>query len=231
MKLILKLPALSFVLLVLFAIASQAQNTGKDKVKPVFSDVNKRIEPIKFEVLDTTQQAPPEFFQKEQYLLGYRPKAADYLRDLMSRNENARYLGPQKPQLDKDIQERRYFAGQEVNNAPLRSDASLGTFRTNGKSVSIQVRDFSLVDGDRIKVYVNQQVVNSNILLNSTSYLIDVDLQKGYNRIDIEALNQGYSGPNTAELRVYDDQGHLISSQEWNIGTGERATLGIIKND
>lgn len=231
MKLILKIPALFFVLLVLFSTSLHAQKKVKDNFKPVFSDVDKRIEPIKFEVLDTTQQAPPEFFKKEQYLLGYRPKAADYLRDLMSRNENPRYLGPQKPQLDNDIQEKRYFAGQEVNNAPLRSDASLGTFRTNGKSVSIQVRDFSLVDGDRIKVYVNQQVVNSNILLNSTSYLIDVDLQKGYNRIDIEALNQGYSGPNTAELRVFDDQGRLISSQEWNIGTGERATLGIIKND
>jgi hypothetical protein len=35
---------------------------------------------------------------------------------------------------------------------------------------------------------------------------------KRFNKIDFEALNQGSSGPNTAEFKVYDDKGSLISA-------------------
>jgi len=53
-------------------------------------------------------------------------------------------------------------------------------------------------------------------------------LEKGYNRIDFQAINQGLSGPNTAELNLYDANGTLISSKEWNLETGQTATLGVI---
>ena len=43
------------------------------------------------------------------------------------------------------------------------------------------------------------------------------------------ALNQGDSGPNTAELRIYDDNDILISSNQWNLATGAKATLIIVK--
>ena len=60
-------------------------------------------------------------------------------------------------------------------------------------------------------------------------YVLYVNLEPGYNRIDFQALNQGFSGPNTAELNVYDDKGNLISAKEWNMPTGATATIGIIK--
>ena len=73
-------------------------------------------------------------------------------------------------------------------------------------------------------------MINSNVMLNGLYHIIYIDLNKGYNRIDIEAINEGYSGPNTAELKVFDEDGYLLSSQEWNIRTGQRATLGIVRN-
>jgi hypothetical protein len=45
---------------------------------------------------------------------------------------------------------------------------------------------------------------------------------KGVNRIDFEALNEGFAAPNTAELQVYDDKGRVIASSQWNIGRGTR---------
>ena len=52
----------------------------------------------------------------------------------------------------------------------------------------------------------------------------------GFNIIDFVALNQGSSGPNTAEVRVYDDAGNLVGNNRWNLATGVKATYIIYKN-
>ena len=57
---------------------------------------------------------------------------------------------------------------------------------------------------------------------------LSLNLMVGFNKIDV-ALNQGTSGPNTAEVRVFDDQGNLIGSNRWNLATGVKATYIIVK--
>ena len=86
------------------------------------------------------------------------------------------------------------------------------------------------MDGDRVKLYVNEQVIRRSITLEGGYYIIDVNLVEGFNRIDIEALNQGSSGPNTAEFKVFDDNGNLLAAREWNILTGYIATMVVMKN-
>ena len=54
-------------------------------------------------------------------------------------------------------------------------------------------------------------------------------LKNGFNKIDIEAINQGSSGPNTAEFQVFDDKGASISANQWNLSTGFKATIVIVK--
>ncbi|PTX61665.1 hypothetical protein C8N46_104309 [Kordia periserrulae] len=107
----------------------------------------------------------------------------------------------------------------------------LGDFKSNGKFVEIVCRDHEFVDGDRVRVYVNDVVVVENILLGAAYKKIDITLQKGFNKIDFQALNQGSSGPNTAEFRVYDDKGELISANQWNLTTGIKATMIIVKEE
>ena len=51
----------------------------------------------------------------------------------------------------------------------------------------------------------------------------------GFNKIDFVALNQGESGPNTAEVRVYDDDGNVMMSNLWNLATGSKATFIVVK--
>jgi len=130
---------------------------------------------------------------------------------------------------DSDIIGKKYWKGKDVTNKKLVSTFSLGTIKSATKTVKIECRDYSYVDGDRIKIYLNEQVVSDNIGLKGNYYVLYVELKQGYNRIDFQALNQGFSGPNTAEFSVYDANGNLLSSKEWNLATAETATIGIIK--
>ena len=113
--------------------------------------------------------------------------------------------------------------------AAYLQDQNLGDVKTNGKFVTVMCRDHEYVDGDRIRVFANEDVIRSDISLTSSFTTIKLPLREGINNIDFEALNQGTSGPNTAELHVYDEKGQLISAKEWNLGTGYRASFIIIK--
>lgn len=130
---------------------------------------------------------------------------------------------------EKDILEKKHWMGNDVSEKKLESHLSLGTINSNTKRVKIECRDHSFVDGDRIRIFLNEKVVSSNLTLEGNYFFIYINLEPGYNRIDFQALNEGLSGPNTAELVVYDESGKIISSQEWNLPTGAIATLGIIK--
>jgi hypothetical protein len=64
--------------------------------------------------------------------------------------------------------------------------------------------------------------------LTSSYRRVAVDLKEGRNIVDIVALNQGDSGPNTAEFVIYDDKGRVVSSKEWNLLTGVKARIVFV---
>ncbi len=107
--------------------------------------------------------------------------------------------------------------------------AYLGDVSTGSSYVNILCRDFEYVDGDRVRISVNDSIVIYNLYLESTFSGFKLPLSKGFNKIDFTALNQGSSGPNTAELRVFDDSNSLISSNQWNLSTGAKATFIVVK--
>jgi len=118
---------------------------------------------------------------------------------------------------------------KEKNPNNYLGDAYLGDIATVSDAANIVCRDFEYVDGDRVRIMVNDEVVVQNLTLDSTFRGINLKLGEGFNKIDFIALNQGDSGPNTAELRIYDDNKKLISSNQWNLATGAKATLIIVK--
>lgn len=135
-----------------------------------------------------------------------------------------------KQPLDDDIMVVRHFNGRNTTKGKLKTSQNLGTIESNTEFVRIEYRDFGLVDGDRVKVYLNEKVIDSNVHLDGLYYTIHIKLEKkGYNKIDIEAINQGIYGPNTAEFVIYDDKGNVISHKSWNLKTEQIATLGIVK--
>ena len=120
------------------------------------------------------------------------------------------------------------FNGDDQSKV-FRQNQFLGDFRNNGEFVNISYRDFGDVDGDEIRVLVNDKVMIPRVFLGGDFRGIKLNLEKGFNKIDFEALNQGTAGPNTAEFRVYDDQGLLVSANQWNLATGFKATIIIVK--
>jgi hypothetical protein len=111
----------------------------------------------------------------------------------------------------------------------FKSDRFFGDFRSNGKVVRIVCRDFGEVDGDRVRVYNNDKVVEYEIFLNGSFQEVNVELHPGFNKIEFQALNMGTSGPNTAEFQMYDDKGKLLVSNQWNLTTGVKASLIVVK--
>ena len=133
-------------------------------------------------------------------------------------------------QREKDVLVSQYWNGKDVSVKKFQTSLELGKLETSSQSIRIICRDHSYVDGDRVKLYVNEQVIRRSITLRGGYYSVDVNLKEGFNRIDIEALNQGSSGPNTAEFKVLDENGIVLADKEWNILTGYIATLVVMRN-
>ena len=112
-----------------------------------------------------------------------------------------------------------------------RSNQFLGEFKTKAKYVKIVCRDHEYPDGDRVKLLLNDRTIIHEILLESTVKEYYIDITNGFNKLDFEALNQGTSGPNTAAFSVYDDFGNLITTNEWNLTTGIKATIVVVRED
>lgn len=123
----------------------------------------------------------------------------------------------------------KYFSAEKKASNKYARDQNLGEIRVSRALVNVVYRDHEAVDGDRIMVLVNEDIVRANVSLYGSFQGFDLPLEKGPNKIEFIALNQGDSGPNTAELHIYDDKGKLISAKEWNLLTGYRATFIIVK--
>jgi len=111
----------------------------------------------------------------------------------------------------------------------FRRNQNLGDFKTKSLFVKILCRDNQFVDGDRVRIYINDLIIQENVLLEGFYQTFEITLKNGFNKIDIEAINQGSSGPNTAEFQVFDDKGASISANQWNLSTGFKATIVIVK--
>ena len=99
------------------------------------------------------------------------------------------------------------FKEGNSTSTKFRKDYYLGELETDSKYVIIKCRDHEYVDGDRIKLLLNNIVIHPNITLTGSYYTIDIDLIEGYNNIEFVALNEGESSPNTAQLSVFDENG------------------------
>ena len=127
------------------------------------------------------------------------------------------------------VRDRLNKKADNENQIFFRRNQDLGNFKTKSLTAKVSYRDYGEVDGDQIRVLINDKTINTGIYLDSDFKGFEITLVDGFNKIDFEALNQGRLGPNTAEFRVYDDKGNLISTSQWNLGTGFKATIIITK--
>jgi hypothetical protein len=140
--------------------------------------------------------------------------------------EQEKFLNPGDIYLSK-LKGKGAEAGKDPNK--FRTNQYMGDYRIGGNKARIIFRDHEYPDGDRVRILHNDQVIQPNVLLVERFVGLTVELIPGFNKIDFVALNQGSSGPNTAEVRVYDENGEMTAANQWNLATGVKATYILIK--
>jgi hypothetical protein len=124
---------------------------------------------------------------------------------------------------------KQQFNENQKNTSKYDRDYYLGDIKTKSKYIRILCRDHEYEDGDRIKLMLNKAIINPNITLRNSAYIIDIELKEGLNTIEFIALNEGSSSPNTAQLKVYNESDNLIGSGEWLLTTGHKASLIVLR--
>jgi hypothetical protein len=194
----------SFLLLSLYVVGQESpaitSPTFSSPNKPILGVLDNQKSADDFSFLNNKNDERGSLFEREQYI----DTSAPYLKRLRKREEdnaNMGYLG----------------------------DSYLGDVNTSSKTAIIVCRDFEYEDGDRVQITLNDTVLLQDLYLKNKYFMMEIELKPGFNKFDFKALNQGASGPNTAELKVYDDQQKLLSSNQWNLSTGATATFIVVK--
>jgi len=155
-----------------------------------------------------------------------KPETAN---NIPQKKESSFNFGQQ--QTPSDVYVPKFWDGKDISGDQIQTAQYLGRLEVETKTVRIECRDFAYVDGDRIRVFINGKLHRSNVLLDGHYFILELPLNNGYNKIDIQAMNQGVSGPNTAQFVVYDGNNKLISTKKWNLLTGQAATLSVMRKN
>jgi hypothetical protein len=158
-------------------------------------------------------------------------------------SENVSLLN-KKPEETKSVMETEKFESQSKDYTDrmnkksdgkilekFKSDSFLGQFKVGTKIISIACRDHEAPDGDLVRIWLNDKIAVDAILLEVDFKEVFLELNEGINKIEIEALNQGSSGPNTAQFVIYDQKKGAITTNKWNLTTGVRAKIIILKEN
>lgn len=117
----------------------------------------------------------------------------------------------------------------EGDSNAFKRDQSFGDHRTKSETIKVRFKDYAAVDGDRVKISVNGLTIREDVYLTETFKTIEIGLTPGFNKLEFTALNQGSSGPNTAQFMIVDDKDHTIINNRWDLATGFKGTVLIIK--
>lgn len=109
------------------------------------------------------------------------------------------------------------------------SDTFLGELRTGEMVLKLVCRDHQYEDGDLVRIWQDDKVLVEKIYLRNAFQGVNIQLKPGFNKLEIEALNQGSSGPNTAEFKVMDKTGKVIQENVWNLSAGVKALLVVLQ--
>ena len=207
----------------------------------IYAQFDKKSKPLRLELKSKTTTDIPDNFSNDLPSIDFKSsidnKNDNYLKkySILNKKQPTKSILEPKNDFKNPGDEIKDKLNKKIADKPIddsfRSDQFLGQFDVKSKYLKIVCRDHEYPDGDRVRILVNDKVVIPEILLESASKEYYIDLSKGFNKVEFEALNQGTSGPNTAAFRVYDDKGNIVTSNEWNLTTGVKAKIIVLKKD
>lgn len=213
-------------LTLLFSLQGHTQIDSKKQSFVIMPKMNNNKAPIKSNSSSKTisKSILPSFES-------YSNKTTTSNRFDITRNSNTMNLSKSNDFANPgDLYAKKLNHKEGTDNAQVyRKNQYLGDFKSKALFLKILCRDHQYVDGDAVNVYVNDVKIRSNLFLDDHFQEIEITLKSGFNKIEFEAINQGTSGPNTAEFQVYDDKGVQVSSNQWNLATGFKASIIVVK--
>ncbi|MEO6173971.1 MAG: hypothetical protein ABIP27_02365 [Flavobacterium circumlabens] len=231
-----------FFILFFTAITVSAQTEFSTKFKaipaPKFSSKPKKlsipeVKDPKANTSDIPSIKTPNVFdnttitQKSKLQIGEQKSTFTMSTETDFANPGDRYVAKMEKDLDKALKAEGLREGR---GELVKKNISLGDFKTKSNFFIVKFRDFGAIDGDLVKVSNNNTVVRNQVLLDSEFQEVKINLAPGFNKLDFEALNIGALGGNTAEIRVYDDKGVLITNDYWNnLAAGFKASIVVTK--
>lgn len=145
-----------------------------------------------------------------------------------------------KPEEEKSIFEKEKFADpareyketfDNLNNNVFKEDyisMNYGSYKSKTKRIKIMCRDYDQVDGDQIRILLDDIQVFT-CTLSSNYDIFYIDLPANINIIDFQAINEGEGPPNTAQFTILDANEELIYDNRWSLLQGFRARIKITR--
>jgi hypothetical protein len=242
-----------FVLFLIFACAlkSYSQIDSNIKFKPISPKITPTI-PVKLKSnkdnLPKASQMPklnfpkiiPPNVYKETNIFGTKPKPNNSFE--IGTAENHFSMTPQtkfkhsvgqlyQDKMTKDLSKTMISEGLKEDKSLLdRTDRYLGDYKTKSNFFAVKYRDYIVIDGDLINIYVNGNTLKSGLFLDSNFGEFNIPLNTGINNIEFVVASTGTSGGNTAELHIADDAGKLIKTEYWNnLALGVKIKMIVVK--
>ncbi len=152
-----------------------------------------------------------EFFGKEQ------PKEIDF----KNKNEPPRYLSDNERIL-------QYIEGGEF--VPHFPNFDFGNFETSSDVIFLSFSDDGFIlDGDAIRILINDKVLVNRIELSRHVELYKIKLEPGFNKIEVEAVDEGASKPMTMFLSVLDGNYKSLREKSYPLSIGSKSRIVIVK--
>ena len=153
------------------------------------AQVNDSQKGFKIDPVDSTMQVDLKLSFKLSPVKGLTNKNIRYTLNYKSLPESNKKkytvdMTKKSSLVDKEWKVKQRFSEDSQNLGQFAKDYYLGDLTTTSKTVIIKCRDHEYVDGDRIKLTLNDVVIHPNIRLFGDFYTIDVDLKEGYNTIN-----------------------------------------------
>ena len=232
-----------FILFISSKTFGQAEfNTKFKPIKPQITTVKPKNDikpPPNLPKLDLPKILAPNVL-KETNIFGTKPKPNNDFE--IGAPENHFSMTPKKifehklgdvyqEKMTRDLSKSMIQEGLKEDLSSLdRVDRFLGDFRTKSKFLIVKYRDYIQIDGDLINVYLNGNLIQSQLYLNYKLEQFKIPLIVGINNIEFVVASMGTSGGNTAEIHVIDDAGKSITDEYWNnLALGTKIKLIVIK--
>nr|WP_315206876.1 hypothetical protein [uncultured Flavobacterium sp.] len=137
------------------------------------------------------------------------------------------YMDKMEKDLDKTLVKQGL---KEDSRFLVKIDVNFGEIRTKSKYFVIKFRDFGQIDGDLARASLNGFVTEQKLVMKENYQEFKIFFKEGINTFEIEALNKGLLGGNTAEFQIYDAEGKFIKSDFWeNWDAGVKGKFIIVK--